>query len=577
MATGDKFVNIVNKRLMGVESFKDYFLDYLKQKVAEQFFARVYDKDGTFRDTAIAIASSANDTIDLNTSPNPEVYGTDGSGHLLLLPSLEGPGGDVYNDVPFENQTGYDYDVGLHYAEIPSGVHVNPRTGKPEYMRWEEKIGVADEPVSISDQGGGVYRFRLPTSMCPGDRTCVGRGFCWLWKKVPGDAALTEAIAIVSFTVGYSTYNYIDVDTGTYDLGQETFSEDETAYMLLLEGPTIARTGDLDIEAADDYWYIGEVTGNGPGATPSVFDTGDQRLITKSLSDLIPNLVYDNIINTFTRSQHFLPSVDEVAAHFRRDYSGDVVTVQNDGLGDALVAQTAATSADDSALKGIGTVGLGIIAQGKPASPVRGSLKMVPQNARPSGPSTGELWVYSEEELGIYLESFRVITQEKQERTFLYPIACGMPENANDLDAWVYSLSSNDHFWTSKNPSGSGVFLLGFDLNRFIPQGATIRRIRAWVDPGENASGTDRMSLSLLKVDNQGGSWTAVATEYFQSTTDHNPAWIDTDNTAELGEVVNSDSTQYFIRVKSTDDANSTDKIYSLEVTYEEGDQMRLP
>lgn len=287
MSSGDKFTNIVQKRLMGYESFKVYFLDYLKSAIVD-FFARVYNKDGTFGSTKVTISSSSNDTIDLTVSPAPA--GTDGSGHLIIWDSGDT---DYFEDVPFENQTGNDYDVGIHYAERPEGVQINPRTGKPEYQRWQETWGFADEPASVTNQGGGVIRFRLPTSMCPGDRTCAGRK-CLVWKNTPADGALTETIAIEELTVAYSgSYNY--VDTSSNSLGQTLISTAASFYTLLLLGPTIARTGDLDIEAAADFWYIGEVTGNGPSAQPTVSDVTGQRLIEHSLSDVIASMAQTDL------------------------------------------------------------------------------------------------------------------------------------------------------------------------------------------------------------------------------------------------------------------------------------------
>lgn len=562
MATGDKLVNIVNKRLMGKGSFKDYFLDYLGKKTTD-LFARVYNKDGTFRDTAISITSSGNDEINLPVTPGPVVYGTDGSGNLLILPN---EGSSQFNGVPFENQTGNDYDVGLHYAEKPSGIHLNPRTGKPEYMRWEEKIGVADEPVSVVDQGGGVFRFRLPASMCPGDRTCAGRGWCWLWKKVPGDAALTEEIALVKFTIAFSTYNYIDVDTATNDFGQTTFSEEETDYMLMLEGPTIARTGDLDIEAADDYWYIGEVTGNGPAATPTVFDMSDQNLIIKSLSDLVLNLVYDNVVNTFTRRQNFYPSTDELAARFYRDMDAFLVEMENqdtgnnggvlhlktqqrdalrvdydyDGTGQrfpifvfwegtgplsgAAIRGQLSTALDTNAHTAAGYFdnarGIGLIAQGRSSNPARGALKIYPANGVPSGPSDGEHWGDSgSKTAGCAVGgNKRIYAEEQKSRSFYYPLSCAQPYWLRTFgDAhWFFHVPSR--YWISDD--GPGVEGLCCDLNRFLPQGVTLTEVRARVIPANSRGAqADQLKVELLSSDTVGGDQKVEAREYSGSGT----------------------------------------------------------
>ena len=539
MATGDKFVNIVQKRLMGYQSWKNYHLDYLKDKLFIPLFARVYTKDGTFGTNDLEIeAGTVDDSIKFSTSPSGSISGTDGSGHLLNVV------GEGVPDYLFENATGNDYDVGNHYAERPSGVQTNVRTARPEYQRWQEEIGVADDPVSVTDQGGGVIRLRLPTSMCPADRTCAGRK-CLVWMKVPADAALTEAIAIEELTVAFSTYNYIDTTSGS--LGQTTIDTDETKYTVLLLGPTIARIGDLDIEAAANYWYIGEVTGNGPAATPTVFDMTDQRLITKSLSDLLENLVYDNVTNTFTRKQIFAPTVEVpeeainatgYGAHpggkstggntngrgwegygkgtaeglyGKGGNSGGAGVVGEGGTGPGtgvLGKPGPANGTSGVAVHGDGTAnggGYGGYFQGKVVDPVKAAAAIVPQSNDPSALADGDHWQTTEDQQAKVRVNgtTRVYAEPQQVRTFLYPIACGQSESLGGNDEWYWDVAT--HRWLGNNNITPEE--ITFDLNRFIPQGATIKRLRAWFDPGTTrATKANRPRIFLYSFDSQGGS-----------------------------------------------------------------------
>lgn len=300
MLTGDQYLNVVAKRLLGTQSFKDYFLDYLKDSQTE-ILKRTWSRDGTFHTTTkVAISGAGANKIDLTSDRE----GTDGSGHVLKTDST------YCADVFFENSTGSDYDVALKYVERPDGVQINPRTGWPEYLRWEETWGEVDDPHTVTDQGGGVVRLRLPTSLCDNDRTHAGRK-CLVWMKSPAKSATTEGVAIEELTVAFGGgFNYID--TTSASLGQDTISTTEADYSVLLLGPTIARENEKDLEAAADYWYIGEVAGNTSG-TPFSFDTTDQWLITKSLSDYLDHLVYDNVENTFTEKQSFTAQASKSA------------------------------------------------------------------------------------------------------------------------------------------------------------------------------------------------------------------------------------------------------------------------
>lgn len=280
MSTGDIFVNLTDKRLLGVNTFKDQFFEYLRDS-SRDLFAAVYSKDGTFGVAALGI------TGDTSVISIADGSGTDGSGNLLVV-------GETEKSVPWDGSA-EDCDVALHYEERPVGIQVNPRTGAPEYQNNEEIIGVVDTPDGLSVISGH-YKVQVDSLVGDAALDYTGRTVL-IWRNTPASGALTEEIAIESSVVYYdSGHAYIDT-TGL--LGTSIGESDETLYSVCLLGPTIRS--DIDLEAASDYWYIGSIT----NSTGLVVDTAAQRLITKSLSDLIENLVYADISNTFTATNTF--------------------------------------------------------------------------------------------------------------------------------------------------------------------------------------------------------------------------------------------------------------------------------
>jgi len=270
MTTGDKYTNIVTKKLLGTESFKDYFLDYLNNSLAN-VLSRVYDDDGTFGSTKVVISASGNDEIDLTSQS-----GTDGSGHDLTS--------NVYcTDVQIENVNSTNYDIALKYDVKPSGIQINARTAYPEYLQWEETIGESGTPTSVTDNGTNIT-FNV-NSLIYGDREHTGRS-CLVWKNTPAIGATTEAIAIETCTVSYSGGNNTITTTGL--LGQSTVSETAADYTVLMLGPTVSRQSDQTLHALAGYWYIGYVTGAGSGSPPTIPSdaTDNQNVINYSLSDL---------------------------------------------------------------------------------------------------------------------------------------------------------------------------------------------------------------------------------------------------------------------------------------------------
>lgn len=339
MSTGNQFVHLSDKKLLGVTSYQERFFGYLKSKMTE-IFAAVWSLNGTFDSggTPINFSFSAGQlTIDDGT-------GTDGSGHILVVGATE-------KNVAWDRAD--ECHVGLHYTERPVGIQINPRSGLPEYQDWKEIVGVSAEPDSVSVVSGHL---RLDISSLVGESAVSFAGRqCLVWRNTPSSGALTEAIAIEQCTVAFSTNNYIDT-TGM--LGASA-AGDANLYTVCLLGPTIRS--DVDLSTVPGYWYLGVVSNDGGFDS----DVDGQRVIRKSLSDLLEYLVYSNVVNTFTRGQQIDPTVNE--------YGIDVTGGATGGAAHAAINAVGGMSMGNAAPAIIATAGnanaSAIVAVGKGAAP----------------------------------------------------------------------------------------------------------------------------------------------------------------------------------------------------------------
>lgn len=278
MTTDDKYLNIVEKRLLGSESFKDYFLEYL-QSIVTELASTTYARDTTIDPSSkVVISASGNDEIDLTTGKK----GTDGSGHFMVTEST------YCTNVVFENANSTEYNVGIKYCVLPDGIEINPRTGYPDYKRWQEFMGESGEPSSVVDLTS-IIQFDI-NSICPGNRDYSGRK-CMVWKNIPAIGATSESLAYEILTVNYTGGHNTITTSVSGTLGQSTVSTTTSDYTVVLLGPSIARTADIDYESESDYWFIGVMDGSGAGSPPTIpNDSIDlQRISQYSLSDLIEN------------------------------------------------------------------------------------------------------------------------------------------------------------------------------------------------------------------------------------------------------------------------------------------------
>lgn len=261
--TGEDYVHLTNKKILGLDDFGVDFLGYLRDR-DEALATNVFQEDGTFGATKVGLAADGADKIQVTDIAEQ----TDGAGNLVQLPA----GAGISTGLQFENTVAIPYYVALHHAERPRGVRINPRLGQPEFERYEEAIGERAEPDAVT-VGGSTLTFEIDSVVEAGVSN-AGRK-CLVWKKTPGEYATLESQAVEETIVFYSGgKNQI---TTTTLLGQAIGVGVTADYYVLLLGPSVRRNTDL--QAASGYAFIGTVTGAGAGNPPTVFDISGQWLI----------------------------------------------------------------------------------------------------------------------------------------------------------------------------------------------------------------------------------------------------------------------------------------------------------
>jgi hypothetical protein len=274
MATTDKVVSFKTKMLVPRAKWDANFLQYLRNEI-ESVTAAVYFQSGVIEDATIDITSSTNDTFTLDISNASKV--ADGAGHVMDLSLV--PSSEITN-YPFENTNTDTYFVGIRYQSVADTVERNPRTRDPQYVLTEDTIGELGDPDSVTDNTTFirlVVDTILETSVDHSGRPVK------VYLKTP--VSPTPSVAFFTGTVSFvGGVNVIDIPyTGAQGpLGQTapTFPISLTAtdYTVHVQGVSWFEGTDLRNDPVN-YVFIGIITGNGPAATPTVFDMSDQNTV----------------------------------------------------------------------------------------------------------------------------------------------------------------------------------------------------------------------------------------------------------------------------------------------------------
>lgn len=276
MPTADEFVSLTSKKLLGFVDFDSYLLRYLRKAIREAT-KRLFIQ-GSFEERMPISGSDANEILVELKPILQDGFAHDGSGRLLDLQDED----DRY--ATFENVNGQIYEVGASYVEYPREIRINPRTGKPEYDRFVEGIGVQATADSAVIGGSTITLVVDSLFEAGGAGDHTGRDVRVFLLLGPGDIGNTATAAIETCFVFYDGENKIT--TAGY-LGQTVPEPDEDAYVVQLIGPIVYRDTASNKPTArpSEVFFIGTVEGN--GGTPDTFDISGQQVIQAQSADLI--------------------------------------------------------------------------------------------------------------------------------------------------------------------------------------------------------------------------------------------------------------------------------------------------
>lgn len=269
MTTGALQTNLTDKRILGATDMRDGMFGYLSNDVRD-LAKWTFRKGGVF-DTSASLVSGGTDRV--SVSPISSQTWTDGLGRFMVLNALLGQA------IRFQNATGVIYQVALKWAQVPSGLQINPRTGKPEIMNLTDTIGESGAPAAVSTAGAGLKL--VIDNLCETGVTHVGRTAV-AWKVTPGAGALNESVAVETLTLQYDGVN--NFVTTVAKFGETTAPLTPSLYRVVVLGPSIKRN--TSMLGVDGYAFVGTVTGAGAGVAPSTFSTTNQRVIDTSLAGL---------------------------------------------------------------------------------------------------------------------------------------------------------------------------------------------------------------------------------------------------------------------------------------------------
>lgn len=339
MSTGDQYFNATPKRILGVQDFRERLLDYTRKALAD-INATSFGLDGVFNGP-ISISAFGANKIQLATDGK----WSDGNGHFLITDALLA-GRDI--GLQFENTNAVVYGVGLHFAERPRSIQINPRTGFPEFVAWEESIGDRASPTAVVDNGDGTMTFTVNSVADPfGNlRTYAGRR-CLVWKKIPGRNATTDASAvelcIVAFTGGNNKITTSLVGGGgAGTFGQTAGSVSTTAsdYYVMMLGPTIVRNSERNLQIEPAYAWVGTVTGN--AGTPTVFSSAGQNQLGSGFAADLTAIT--QLLNSDLKIRVGAVALDNNTPQLEVDDAGNIPVWTVDESGDTFIGGTLAVT-----------------------------------------------------------------------------------------------------------------------------------------------------------------------------------------------------------------------------------------
>jgi len=279
MATGDKYLSISENRLLGWQSLKNLFFDYL-DKQSRTMAERVYATGSTFGSETALVADGV-DQFKLVGYPTDSVSAVDGLGRFLDFRQRTS---DV-EDIHFENTLGVVYEVSVQQAPLPGGVFVNPADGMPAWNYFEDIVGFLGTPNLVTDNGNGTLTFEVD-SITEAGHDNHGRQV-YVYKNTITKGALTDQLARQLCTTVYTGGKNKITTTlvgagGAGTFGQVVASTTPSHYTVILVGPRVGVG--LDLLESTSACFLGTVTGASLGNAPTVFAMADQNVFDFDLT-----------------------------------------------------------------------------------------------------------------------------------------------------------------------------------------------------------------------------------------------------------------------------------------------------
>ena len=255
MATFDKRLRIYDKAFISTEGLGTYFFDFLHKAISDAIKSR-YFKSGIFSGGDILLNEA--DTITISS-----LHGVSSVGRFINYPQ---------SSFKFENSFGITYYIGCKFCEIVDTVAINPITGRPEYIYYQEQVGEVGNCDAVYYLPGDKLLI-VVDSVLESNMDNSGRIVrVWLKEPVTSDPGWFEECEVVYGDVGGATVNYI-VTNGLLGQLPSSVSLNKEDYIVWAKGYTISKVRNFSDEAAyPEYICIGSVVGAGKGNIPSSYD-----------------------------------------------------------------------------------------------------------------------------------------------------------------------------------------------------------------------------------------------------------------------------------------------------------------
>lgn len=322
MATGDRRLNIQDKMLITTIGLEDHFFDFI-YKQTRDFIVRTFPASGIFAGTG-TISSSSPDIFEMSA-----LEGLWLDGYWAQVPFT--------SNIPFENDTGVDYYVGVNFVEVPTVCQIRPLTSTPEYTAYEEQVGEFGNPTEAHNNGQNLII--NVDSVTESGVSHEGR-IVRIYKTQPTTTAIGwYEDCVIQYGTSASLYssdtNYIET-IGL--LGQLVgyVSENPLDYQCWLQGVSVFKNTDLsDRPTYPEYIYLGKMTGNA-GGSPS-FDYSNVTIYALDAIEL-------SYIRDFVGKQTALPEVPSYASIEHISQGDDLVGAISDL--DPLISEAASDGGD---------------------------------------------------------------------------------------------------------------------------------------------------------------------------------------------------------------------------------------